>query len=216
MRLFIGFGTAIGALALLCGPAGATTIVFPSNPSFSGQALLTSLSNSEVTFSSQDANNVSINGSDANGGKLTVTTDGSGADFLLLFSSPVASVTVNYPGTTINDPVYDAWVFAYGSMAIAGSPSSVQGLGPGGIIYSSLLTPEPNSITLGSGTQNDIYAVQIEAKGMGAPMGQTYTQIDSVSYTMVGPSGAPEPATYAMIGLGLLGMTLMRRRRCSS
>jgi len=215
VRRFNRFGLVIGALSLFCASANATTIVFPSSPSFSGQALLTSLSNSEVTFSSQDANNVMINGSDANGGKLTVTTDGAGADFLLLFSSPVASVTVNYPGTTINDPVYDAWVFAYGSMAIGGNPSSVQGLGPGGIIYSSSLMPEPNAITLGSGTQNDIYAVQIEAKGMGAPMGQTYTQIDSISYTMVG-GPVPEPGTYAMVVLGLLGMTLLRRRRCTS
>jgi hypothetical protein len=217
VRLFTRFGLAIGALALLCASASAATIVFPSNPGLSGQALLTSLSNSEVTFSSQDASNVTITGSDANGGKLTVTTDGSGADFLLLFSSPVASVTVNYPGTTINDPVYDAWVFAYGSMAIGGTPSSVQGLGPGSILYQSALTPQPNFITLGSGTQNNIYAVQIEAKGMGAPSGQTYTQIDMVSYTMVGPGGAaPEPGTYAMIGLGLLGMTLLRRKHCSS
>ena len=216
MRLFIRSGIAIGVLALLCGCASATTIVFPSSPGLSGQALLTSLNTPEVTFQSQDASNVTISGSDANGGKLSVTTDGSGADFLLLFTSPVASVTINYPGTTINDPIYDAWVIAYSSGAMGGSPSSVQGLGAPGIIYQSALVPEPNSITLGSGTTNNIYAIQIEAKGMGAPLGQTYTQIDSISYTIVGPGGAPEPGTFALIGMGLLGLWLRRRRCCSS
>lgn len=212
------FGVSIGALALFCASAGATTIVFPSNPSFSGQALLTSLGTPEVNFQSQDATNVAITGSDANGGKLTVTTDGSGADFLLLFTSPVASVTINYPGTTINDPAYDAWVIAYNSGAAGGTPSSVQGLGASGIIYQSALVPQPNSVTLGGGTSNDIYAVQIEAKGMGAPMGQTYTQIDSISYTFVGESiGAPEPGTFVLIGIGLLGLGLIRRRKyCSA
>lgn len=55
-----------------------------------------------------------------------------------------------------------------------------------------------------------IYAVRV---GLPAGPGEEYYYLDNLSFSAAAPTAPiPEPATYALVGLGLLGMGFLRRR----
>jgi hypothetical protein len=194
------------------------TITFPTSSAQTGQTLLSTLSalDPNTVFTAQDTSSasLSVSGPTGLGGVLSVITDSNGADILIEFTVPVASVSVDFPGllntSCPNTNCYSAHLVAYDSAAVGLTPAQVQALPGADVIYSTLDQQEPVNPLVGSGTQNDIYAIQIESSAV-APTGSTYTQIDQIVYTQV--TGAPEPGTFALIGAGLMALGLARRKR---
>src|SRR5271165_5866745 len=113
------------------------TIVFPTSSGLTGAALLSSLatqdSTGNTTFSAQQPDSASISGSTGEGGVLSAATDSNGADILLEFTVPVASVSVNFPGLLNGtcppgDPVmncYNAHIVAYNDATVGLTPAQV-------------------------------------------------------------------------------------------
>jgi hypothetical protein len=83
----------------------------------------------------------------------------------------------------------------------------------------------PNLAFFGVATSGDISGVQLFTRNIGSSTFKTYALVDNFSFggtTLTGSSGGggggpsggevPEPGTYLMAGLGLLGLVLLRRR----
>ncbi len=144
---------------------------------------------------------------DTNYGDLVNVAIGESNQLLLVTLSPGAGTSV-----TLNS--FDLGGFPDADYTI----NAVQVFTENGLVFEQLNalvlgatgSPRHSAFTFSNLTANSFLTIQIDALNLGA--GSNNIGIDNISFTQNSLSAAPEPATFALLGVGLGIAGLMRRR----
>ena len=132
-------------------------------------------------------------------------------DFVLFkfnFTADPTSVVINPYGTYDRDVTY--WV---GDNNTALTGLNLAGLGMGARMDDdSTVSTNSRSVSIGGGTGNALL-LGARLSGNNADSNYDYFKIESLTASSGGSSSVPEPATFGLAGMALVGLGLIRRRR---
>ena len=138
-----------------------------------------------------------------------------------VMSSSSDSLTLSMPGFTGYATQLETCAFS----GLTGSISNCAGTGAGTVSRSgdgSTLTFDSMGLSLVNGTSvyaSNVYGIFTNATSFTDPAGEVCVSSDNCFvFATLGPSGpttssVPEPASFALLGLGLIGIGFMRRKR---
>jgi hypothetical protein len=205
----------VAALLLIMPAARANTII-----SYTTNSIGTGFAGSGLVLNSTGGQAATLTFTPNTSSNTGVPSNIDLGDFILVCTSCTVAQTTTFGSFTFNLVVNDTTDNAFGQFV---------GTSSGGTVSSNTSTVQvnwtsPTPLTLGGGTShatagnfgNTVFSIPspvslIVAPNSGSPAGDTTIQGQVTSVAAV----SPEPTTLAMIGGGLLGLGLLRKRRQS-